>query len=308
MTQEIQAHKVTKPIQLLAAWLLGLIAINGAFLTAANLLSAPKWAAAVLVIAAVVNVPVFLVCIFLLQTRFRPEMQEDSYYSKYLAVQQQTLKVSSSEDQISKLSEMLVLSQTRLTEGLAVLDTGVREIRAQLPEIESASSTADIQDVILTSERVLEEARSRLRSDTIDVEVNDLLERYPEILASWRGSRIRVKNTFGSNSENPTRPVYPVIAFENGVEAYAMIQVCQSLKGFADWYIHLPPWDLSTGRIYVGAYGYGGGDVALLTDELLAEMAGQQFSMTTLKQWIGQNAVSLDADYVKGPALQANAR
>ena len=60
MAQEIQPHKVTKPIQLLAAWLLGLIAVDGAFLTAANVLPNPPWAAGVLVIAAVINVPVFL--------------------------------------------------------------------------------------------------------------------------------------------------------------------------------------------------------------------------------------------------------
>jgi len=30
-------------------------------------------------------VPVFLLCLFLLQTRFRPEMQEDKYYSRHLA-------------------------------------------------------------------------------------------------------------------------------------------------------------------------------------------------------------------------------
>ncbi len=37
-----------------------------------------------LVIASIINVPLFLMAIFLLQTKFRPELQEDSYYSKYL--------------------------------------------------------------------------------------------------------------------------------------------------------------------------------------------------------------------------------
>jgi len=76
--------QVTKPIQLLAAWLVGLIAIDGTFLTAARLISSPPWAAGLLVIAAVLSVPVFLGCLFLLQTRFRPEMQEDMFYSKHL--------------------------------------------------------------------------------------------------------------------------------------------------------------------------------------------------------------------------------
>jgi hypothetical protein len=83
-TENIKPEKITKPIQLLAAWLLGLILINASFLTAASQISKPDWAAGMLLIAAVANVPTFLFSLFLLQTKFRPEMQEDTYYSKYL--------------------------------------------------------------------------------------------------------------------------------------------------------------------------------------------------------------------------------
>lgn len=79
--QKIPVEKVTKPIQLLAAWLTGLIVVDAAFLAAANTLLGPAWAKGMLVIAAVINVPLFLISIFLLQTKFRPEMQEDSFYS-----------------------------------------------------------------------------------------------------------------------------------------------------------------------------------------------------------------------------------
>ncbi|MNZ60064.1 hypothetical protein D3C78_781240 [compost metagenome] len=82
--QDIEPHRITKPIQLLGAWLAGLIIVNGSFLGAAVAIDTPIWLRSMLVIAAVVNVPVFLICIFLLQTRFRPEMQEDSYYHEYL--------------------------------------------------------------------------------------------------------------------------------------------------------------------------------------------------------------------------------
>ena len=81
---EIVPHRITKPIQLLAAWLAGLSIVNGSFLAAAAAIHAPEWASGTLVVAAVVNVPVFLLSLFLLQTKFRPQMQEDSYYSKYL--------------------------------------------------------------------------------------------------------------------------------------------------------------------------------------------------------------------------------
>ncbi len=82
--QKIRPEKITKPIQLLAAWLTGLVLVDGSFLTAASYVSEPTWAPGLLVIAAVLNVPIFLVALFLLQTRFRPQMLEDSYYSHYL--------------------------------------------------------------------------------------------------------------------------------------------------------------------------------------------------------------------------------
>ncbi len=84
---KITPEKVTRPIQLLAAWLTGLIIIDGSFLVAASQIAKPEWSAGVLVVASVINVPIFLISIFVLQTKFRPEMQEDVYYSKYLEQQ-----------------------------------------------------------------------------------------------------------------------------------------------------------------------------------------------------------------------------
>ncbi|WP_348733210.1 hypothetical protein [Rheinheimera texasensis] len=83
-SQRIEPNKITKPIQLLASWLVGLVLVNGSFLSAASAIETPSWLRATLVIASVINVPIFLVCIFLLQTKFRPEMQEDSFYHEYL--------------------------------------------------------------------------------------------------------------------------------------------------------------------------------------------------------------------------------
>lgn len=80
---QITPHRITKPIQLLAAWLVGLSIVNASFLTGAAKILQPDWVPGLLTVAAVVNVPLFLICLFLLQTKFRPEMQEDSYYSQY---------------------------------------------------------------------------------------------------------------------------------------------------------------------------------------------------------------------------------
>lgn len=82
--QKIVPERVTKPIQLLAAWLVGLILVNGSFLVAAQQIVRPDWASGLLVAASVLNVPAFLIALFLLQTKFRPQLQEDVYYSQYL--------------------------------------------------------------------------------------------------------------------------------------------------------------------------------------------------------------------------------
>ena len=83
--ENIKPDKITKPIQLLAAWLVGLVALDSCFLIAAAKLGTETWQSGILVIAATLNVPIFLAAVFLLQTKFRPELQEDSYYSSYLS-------------------------------------------------------------------------------------------------------------------------------------------------------------------------------------------------------------------------------
>ena len=82
--RNIDPSKINKPIQLLGAWLAGLLLVNSGFLGAAIAIDSPVWIRGALVIASIINVPLFLFAIFLLQTKFRPEMQEDSYYHDYL--------------------------------------------------------------------------------------------------------------------------------------------------------------------------------------------------------------------------------
>jgi hypothetical protein len=105
MPQEIQPEKVRTPIQLLAAWLVGLILIDGSFLASASVLKTPWWAPGALVIAAVFNVPLFLRCIFLLQTKYRPETMQDSDYAKYLGQQQEGKK-------LARIKETVTLMET----------------------------------------------------------------------------------------------------------------------------------------------------------------------------------------------------
>jgi hypothetical protein len=81
---KIEPHKIKSPIQLLAVWFAALVLIDTALLTAATQISAHEWIAPTLVISAIAFVPIFLVCAIVMQTKFRPQLQEDSYYSEWL--------------------------------------------------------------------------------------------------------------------------------------------------------------------------------------------------------------------------------
>src|SRR2546423_174664 len=109
--QKLHPEKITKPFQLLAAWLVGLILVNGSLLTAATLLKEPIWIAPMLAVAAIVNVPIFLVAIFLLQTKFRPQMQEDPFYSKYLENLNTKSPPSGTADEIAQVRLQVSTSQ-----------------------------------------------------------------------------------------------------------------------------------------------------------------------------------------------------
>ena len=89
---KIEAHKITKPIQLTAVWFVALLLLDSAFLLAAAKTSQSSWLAPTLVISAIVFVPLFLVGVFLMQTVFRKELQEDQYYSEWLKRQERTLQ------------------------------------------------------------------------------------------------------------------------------------------------------------------------------------------------------------------------
>ena len=94
----IKPEKITKPIQLLAVWFAGLISLVSAFLLGTRTISHPYWMAGALGITAISIVPVFVGLVFLLQTRFRPHIQDDEYYSEWEKRQEEAFKDFSPEN------------------------------------------------------------------------------------------------------------------------------------------------------------------------------------------------------------------
>ncbi len=133
MTQHnIEPAQIRSPIQLLAVWFVALVVLDGGFLTAARVVSSPSWVPAVLVIAAILNVPLFLGCMFLLQTRFRPEMQSDKYYAEYRKEKEKAKHLAS---QVREQMDAAGLDLADLVRGRALTASGVEHIRPLVKEL-----------------------------------------------------------------------------------------------------------------------------------------------------------------------------
>jgi len=105
---KIVPEKINKPIHLLGAWLAGLFTVNGGFLVAATNMERGSFESIALIVAAIINVPLFLFSVFLLQTKFRPELQEDHYYSTYLSQKtNEEVKVLKSDAQLAEIFQKL---------------------------------------------------------------------------------------------------------------------------------------------------------------------------------------------------------
>lgn len=244
----IEPGKVTKPIQLLAAWLLGMLAITSSFLTAAGLLAKPTWAAGFLVVAAVLNVPIFLFCIFLLQTKFRPEMQEDSYYALYL--------------------------ERRLS-----VETGQTEIvpvpQEQLPTevVESKIANNAVGPLALDLTKAF-------------VEVNDLLPFYALLLTELREIGVVPRGTFGSTSADPTPPTeFSLgVGLEFPIDRLQKILKVAFRHGLASIGISAERRNRFTA--YLGSYGFKNvpDRYVQITDELKTKLMAPDLTWPVLRQ------------------------
>jgi hypothetical protein len=240
----IQPQLVTRPIQLLAAWLVGLVCLDGIFLEVALRLDAHGWERGGLVVAAVLNVPAFLAAMFTLQTRFRAELQDDAHYAQYLS---------------KKTSETLTV---RRVDGSA----DALPSRAPDPLPGAAMDAAVPAD---TAPATLDWSRWRIA-------INDHLPRFAEIRAALRAAGIPVAEIFGNaQRETSAPPDNWVVSLNRALPAAhkaALLRVLRpfGLDGFQFW---RPVADADESEdVYIGSYGVA--TYARFTDELDALLAG----------------------------------
>ena len=234
---QIQPQYVTKPIQLLAAWLVGLICIDGIFLEVALRLQPRTWERGWLVLAAILNVPAFLTAMFTLQTRFRAELQDDPHYAQYLS---------------KKTSESLTVKRVDVAADVVSLPS------ARSPEPAAAAA-----------------AQGALDWSPWRIAINDHLPRFAEIREALRAAGIPVAEIFGNaHRESSEPPDNWVVSLNRALPAAhkaALLRVLLpfGLDGFQLW---RPVADADESEdVYIGSYGVD--QYARFTDELVALLA-----------------------------------
>mgnify|MGYP003612240968 FL=1 len=239
--QRIEPHKVTKPIQLLAAWLVGLVVTNASFLTASIQMAAGSWERGALVISTIVNVPIFLLALFVLQTRFRAELQEDTFYAEYLSKKSSAvIRVDKDSSQDAKLDE--------IERTLATLTTkSDNDARTAPPSDESGATQA-------------------LDWSNWPVALNHLHPRFAELRAALRNADIPLATIFGNNEDIPDKWI---ISLSNQLPVAHKVQLLRAALpfGFEGIQFWTPRRDADEDEdVYIGSYGVD--SYARVTEEL----------------------------------------
>jgi hypothetical protein len=136
---DLQPHKITQPFQLLAAWFVMLIALEGAFGTAAVKIQNPGWIPEMFAIAMVAMPLLVISIVFLMQTKFRPHLQEGKFYFEWLKDSQQYTKI-----RVPALSEAIVddvVGRGNIYHNIGLGRVGAlrHTLASELPQIESES-------------------------------------------------------------------------------------------------------------------------------------------------------------------------
>lgn len=226
-THKIEPHRITKPIQLLAAWIIGLILTDSIFLYTAVSFQSGTWERGALVIASILNVPGFLFALFLLQTKFRAELQEDTFYHEY----------------INKKTAV-----PQRVERDAIQDVRIDELEKMLKRLQPAIS---IEKIAVGS--------SQFDWEVWPVALNLLHPQYRKIREALKAESIVVSSIFG-NEIDSTLPSKWVIAINPAIPFQLKIHLLKTLIpfDFDGFELHVPVREVDENEdVYIGGYGIG---------------------------------------------------
>lgn len=235
---------MTKPIQLLAAWLVGLILIDSAFLFSANSMPPNSWERLALIIAAIVNVPIFIYALFLLQTKFRPELQEDLFYSQYLDKKSNRIVTVSRSDKI---------------------EADLESILDRLNSHDSASMAQQRE-----GKTTYVSSKAHLIGTAWTVAINDHLDNFKEIKDLLKQKGIPINDIFGSSTNATAPPTSRVLTMSYRLDAQSKCELIRlAPKMRMEWYSYFDPFAEQSEDILIGSYVTPEHGAFPVTEELL---------------------------------------
>ncbi|MBW1297830.1 hypothetical protein [Aquimarina litoralis] len=284
----IKPDKITKPIQLLAAWLLGLIILVGVLITAATLVKEPAWLPVFFSISAVLIIPVFLFLIFQLQTRYRPQMQEDQYYSEYL--NQNTMTVE------SEANEELKNSITK------TINHKIKEL-AKLQDKQLIEINDRINSLIPKSDQPIDNfpvSDKFFKTDKTFVNLNQNLEKLDKIEELLNYLNVFSINIFGNNVEHKPPSIF-LLSFGEEVDFDFLRVLIKELIPYGLIAIANISSNWRKNDIYIGSYAYRDKykkpvPILKISDKVLSTM--EEFTNTkSFSEYVERNVELLTFKY-----------
>lgn len=174
---KIQPDKITKPIQLLAVWFAGLVLLVGLLLAGAKTIMEPNWIVPVLAISAILIIPIFLYFVFLLQTKYRPQMQEDTYYSKYLDSSTDDTLIINEE---SKINSSVIELQNQIIQLTDANKNYLKDIEDLVKNNinKDSSKMAELERYISTSNENFNKVEASIKKAKFRITLNKLLPNF----------------------------------------------------------------------------------------------------------------------------------
>lgn len=285
----IQPEKITKPIQLLAVWFAGLVLLVGLLLAGAKTITEPPWLVPVLAISAIAIIPIFLYFVFLLQTKYRPQMQEDTFYSEYL---DKTTNILVNRAEIAVPSNSLVELQNQINLLTDKYKTQLLSFEELLEEnkisnVTSPENIKQLRTIIKNTTEGITKVEETIKKSTFSLNLNRLLPNFQNIRLELLKSGFENLSEFEGGSGKPPK-IFLISAGKNVTPSF-LLDTIKTLKPLKlekvslildeDDFIN----NMHSERIIVGSYAYENSErITMSVDDTLIQTLEQINSIDTL--------------------------
>jgi hypothetical protein len=116
------------------------------------------------------------------------------------------------------------------------------------------------------------------------LEINDLLPCFDDIISALREAQIEADRIFGSTSDPPEIPKVFIISVGDGADLTLLQKVIRATKDFGLDGIARAMQNLSTNRIYVGSYGYKAAPYIRLTPGIVEQLLSSNLDRNRLSK------------------------